>query len=675
MMTFIRGSNPIWVEVDLTGHLFDDTFYLFVLTNDIPYIPLTVWQDPFGNVAWTNPIQFFANGTLPDNIYYDPGVVYRLEFRQGPTQNDPLIYVINNYMPGSGSGPTPGEGSLITDNQVSNPQFALVNFVTPSLTLTSISTQEIQVAPDWYLNLTGTGTVILTQVKINSTVTNNPTNASYGLQIQLSGSWTNAYLRQRFQQNGVLWSNTNVSGVIQALSPVGNSISSQLVDSQSHLLADIIAPVTLTTNFAAYTGQGAISNSSDTDLPPDAYIEYQILIPPNCNITLTSIQLIASDTVIDFPYEQITIERQIDHTFHYYKPQLFYKPIPSYLVGWDFPLNPSQFFGTASPISIGATGANTCSYIWDQTILFQSVTSSIAGGRNNATQGFNVSTANSSTWAMIQYLPGNVALDALAQRLSSRLQGLISSGTLNGTVSLWWTSTTLPNIFNNLCLVSGVASGGIPTCANGTWTVVNNPNYVNSLATFTLTTSTQSFDFTGFFDTMSGATTATAMAIVVAFDTMTSSQTATINYCSLTPGDIPTRPAPQTPDEVRRECQYYWRKSFLPAQQPVQNLGTNTGETYGVQAAAAGGSNFGPFIRFDFPMFKSPAVSLYSPNTVAAAGLIANISTPGNYAGTGIASSSTSVNGFAVGGTANATSNPGNLISIHWTADGRLGTP
>lgn len=57
-MAFVRGSNPVWFEVDLTANAFDDTFYLFVLANEIPYIPATVYHDDAGTIAWTNPIQF-----------------------------------------------------------------------------------------------------------------------------------------------------------------------------------------------------------------------------------------------------------------------------------------------------------------------------------------------------------------------------------------------------------------------------------------------------------------------------------------------------------------------------------------------------------------------------------------------------------------------------------------
>jgi len=314
-MALVRGSNPIWFEVDLTAHAFDDQFYMFVLDNEIPYAPLPTWQDPFGNVAWDNPIRFLANGTLPNNLYFDPDTVYRLEFRQGNTQSDPLIYLVENYVPGS-SGNTPiNETSFSTDNQVSNPQFALINFTSP-LTLNSVSTQIINVAPGWFLNLTGTGNVTLTQVLLNSAVVN-PTNASYALQIQLSGSWTNAYLSQRFTKNGVLWSNSFVSSMIMALSnPALQNISAILVDSQGNTLTTVLNTTPLTEAFNRYPGIGQIGASMDTDFPPTAYIEYQLLLPNNCNITLSSVQLISGDVNVEYPYEQTTIERQIDQTYH-----------------------------------------------------------------------------------------------------------------------------------------------------------------------------------------------------------------------------------------------------------------------------------------------------------------------------------------------------------------------
>ena len=122
MALAVRGFNPIWFEVDLTAHPFDDTFYLFTLQNTIPYQPQTVWHDQNMNSPWTDPIQFLANGTLPIDIFFDPSLIYRLEFRQGPTQNDPLIYEVDNYQVNGSGGITPPSAiSFNSENQITNP--------------------------------------------------------------------------------------------------------------------------------------------------------------------------------------------------------------------------------------------------------------------------------------------------------------------------------------------------------------------------------------------------------------------------------------------------------------------------------------------------------------------------------------------------------------------------
>lgn len=317
-MPLIRGSNPIWFEVDLTAHAFDDTFYLFVLENDLPYLPATTWKDPDGNVEWTNPIRFLANGTLPNNIYFDPDVVYRLEFRQGDTQQDPLIYLVENYVPGTSGSTPPGDVTIFTDNQVTNAQFPLVNFVSPFAQTSITNPDPIQIGPGWELRLVGTGNVTLNQVALNDSATTiNPTNAPYALRITLNGSWTSAKLVQRFQQNGMLWANKSVSSSITAkIEGAPQSISAVLVDSEGTTLGEVLSSTDVNATFNEYTGHALLPASTNTDIPPAAYIEYQLNLPVAVDIFVTSFQLIASDVEIEFNYEQDTIQRQIDHTYH-----------------------------------------------------------------------------------------------------------------------------------------------------------------------------------------------------------------------------------------------------------------------------------------------------------------------------------------------------------------------
>lgn len=628
IMTFVRGYDPIWKEFDLSGNIFDDTFYLFVLQNDIPYMPETVWQDPYGNVVWSNPIQFYANGTLPDNIYFDPDTVYRLEFRQGDTQSDPLIYVVENYVPGS-SGDNPiADTTFSTDNQITNPQFSIVNFTSP-LTLSSISTQTIDIAPGWFLHLAGNGNVTLTQVTLNSSVSD-PTNASYALQIQLSGSWSNAYLSQKFQRNGVLWSNTFLSSSIMALSgDAPQTISASLVNSQGATVASLLSPVSLTETFNSYPGVVEVPASTNTDLPPTAYVEYRLALPSNCNITLSSVQMISGDVAVAYPYEQTTLERQEDQTFHYYRSRLSNMPIPNWLIGWDFGLNPCQILGHNPGIS--GLGNNLSRYIADQTISFESVGNVVSYAFTKAS-GITASTTGTTQIALVQYLEANSCQEIINQLFSMKLSGSVSVGTLSGTISVYWTSSsTLPNVApgTNLSLVSAMNAGGIPTIGNGSWTEITRASGIGR-GTFQLTTTNNTFDFNSYDATSQPSiNTATYLAIVIGFDSMISSQTFTLKYCTLNSGNIATPPPAMTFQQTLSALEYYYEQSY-----PYINIAGGTTTTNQVSSEQGLYSNvptaIGMYARnFSFKFrtqkVKAALVTLYSTVTPNAPGTVRGI--------------------------------------------------
>lgn len=316
----IRGANPIWAEFDLSGKIFDDTYYMWVLENDIPYIPATVYHDPDLNTPWTQPIQFLGNGTLPVDIYFEPDVIYRLEFRQSdglstPTQQDPLIYLVENYIPGSGGSTPSGNVVFSSSNQVTNPQFALIDFLSP-FTFTGTDPDPIKIGPGWFLELAGTGTVTLTKVPLTST-TPTKSNAPYALEINMSG-WNDGsvFLRQRFFQSGVLWSNQIVSTAITArVQGLNVTISASLVDSMNATLGQLLS-TTVDSTFNEYTGYLQLPPSTDTGTPPAAYIDYKLALPSNVNIFATSIQLVVQDQPFEPSFEQDSINRQIDHTYN-----------------------------------------------------------------------------------------------------------------------------------------------------------------------------------------------------------------------------------------------------------------------------------------------------------------------------------------------------------------------
>lgn len=312
----VRGSNPIWSEVDLQGKQFDDTFYLFVLENTIPYVPATVFHDADMNVPWTQPIQFLGNGTLPIDVYYQSSSVYRLEFRQGNTQAAPLIYEVDNYVPnGSGSSPIDSV-AFATSNEITNPQFALFDLKSPTV-ISGTDPAPIVIAPGWELLVSGTGTATINQVALTDSNIN-PSNAPYALRLTLTG-WTadTAMLRQRFRQNGMLWANKIVSSAVTTLlNGAPQFITATLVDSNNSVLGTVLPSSAVNETWIEYTGYAQLTDTTNPDTPPAAYVDYLLNLPSNIDIYLTSFQLVAQDLPIQPSFEQDSIDRQIDHTYN-----------------------------------------------------------------------------------------------------------------------------------------------------------------------------------------------------------------------------------------------------------------------------------------------------------------------------------------------------------------------
>lgn len=572
-MAYVRGANPIWIFRDLQGNPLDDTYYISFLNNTFPYATQLVYRDSNGSVAWADPLELTAYGGLPPNVYFNDTLVYRLEVRNGPTQNDELIYVVENYIPDNSTvTPAPTE-SENQDNQISNPQFSVVNFLVapggtePSITFSAAGSYDI--APGWKLVLTGAGTTTLTQ-KIYTGAQNSA--PPYALQIANAG-WTTATLTQRLSGNGGIWANKYASASILALSEDAIAHAISVIYHPSTGSEKTLATGTLSLSpYAVIQGVASIGASTNSDLNNVAYVNINIQLPGTGSLDVSNVQVVgleSSDLVQTFPVlPDETIERQVDHLFHYYNPQLFYKPIPSFLVGWDFPLNPAQLGATQAASAIGA---NKSKYVWDQTIIFQSANSGV--GVTRGTAGELLLTAAATTqMAVIQYLPATQARKILNAPISVNVSAMtsVTAGVL-GTVSLWYTTGSLPNILTtgsapvSSSIVATIDSHGYPATFNGTWSEV--PTVDGQKNTFTVATSST----TNFNDYMltgwdlagnAAANTAVYFAIVVGFSSVANTKTIGINSVSLNSGKIATRPAPQTQDEVLRECQYYYEQSY-----------------------------------------------------------------------------------------------------------------
>jgi hypothetical protein len=558
MALAVRGFNPIWFEVDLTAHPFDDTFYLFTLQNTIPYQPQTVWHDQNMNSPWT-----------------DPSLIYRLEFRQGPTQNDPLIYEVDNYQVNGSGGITPPSAiSFNSENQITNPQFSEINFITP-YSLTATNPVPFEVAPGWFLNLVGTGSVTVTQIPLNST-TPNPTNAPYALEINTSGSWTNVQLYQRFQQNGLLWANKIVSSSVTArVNGASQNITATLVDSNSTLLATVLRTAPVSTSFNEYKDYGQLGDSSDTDLPPVAYIDYILQLQNSTDIFLTSFQLSVQDLPVTLSFIQDSINRQIDHTFNYWKPRLDFKAISSLLAGWDFPLNPAQF-GSSKTVN------TTPTYIWDQTIM-ASATGNVAITRDAIQGGMKAVNASATeAFYCLQYLDGLQVKKIIGNRLSVNINAYTNgANNVTARINLFVgnSSATVPSLTGiTPTTIGSIANTGIFTNNSGpNWTEIPRGLFGQAYGNLAVVTSSANinngndlqFSFWDLNPTQISDT--QLFAMVVSFQVPTISTQVFINSISLVPGDIPTRPAPKTTDEVLRECQYYFEVTAEYAEEMLIN--------------------------------------------------------------------------------------------------------
>jgi len=676
-----RGSNPVWLLDDLTGNLMDDTYYLWVLENDIPYQPATVWHDASATNEWTNPIQVLANGTLPIDIFFTAETLYRLEFRKNdgtsaPSQSDALIYLITDYLPGSSGGNVITSVSLNTDNQITNAQFSLINFTSP-LSLTTVTNQTINVAPGWDLVLPGTGNVELTQVALNSATTI-PTNAPYALQINIS-NWNEGevYLRQRFDQSGMLWANKYVSASVTAkwASGTSRSLVGKMYSNTPTELVTVLSG-DASTNFIELSGNGLMPASTNTTFPPAAYVEFRLYLPSTVNIQLTSFQLIVSAQALTFSYEQDTIQRQIDHTFHVYRDSLLAQPKNSVLTGWDFALNPWQFTTTTS------TNVATFGYTADQTIIVQQAYvasasgNNIAVGRGTAAQNYAFevkSVTATNQFAMIQYIDpmtirpywGDVMSSLV--KLVAQKQG---SSNLRVKMRLIYRSSVPPTLAQAEPILSWTA-GSEPVFSTG-WTAItptNDPAYNISNGANTL-------KFEGMALPESDNASMTLGIVIYTLDSMVQTGTADLihlNSVSLVPNEFAIESNALTFDETLKRCEYYWQKSFLPGTLPVDNAALASGPTYFVQSINQPNINRIP-VRFPISMRTTPVSppSLYNP-TSGSAGQILNVSTGASYSSTQLATSTLSANGFVVQGVPDGMATAGNLLAINWAVDARLG--
>ncbi len=554
----------------------------------------------YGFVQLNNPITLSSVGTYLDNngndinIYLYPYAGLPTDATQGavelyyitveaaapPVGTGALQFIREAWPPGIASGTNPQDTFEGTDNILSNTQFSQVLFLPLSGMTFSVTgaNQSQEIAPGWFIDTNGTGTVTVAQISVADV--NAPTNPPYALEISATGI-TTLHIRQRLAITSRLLEGAFLSGtfIAKSLGATEAIISLNYMPSASSTVTLFQEIASGTTSPGVFT---TISNSSGVQITlvnpnnaPSGYVDIYLDIPVTAHVQVSSVQVVSvQNAASSTPFLQISNERQTDHLFHYYKPQLEYKPIPSLLVGWDFPLNPAQL-GTS--FTVGTTAG----YTWDQTIA--KTNSANAAMAREATYGSLQVISNAGTIdsvMVMQYMAGLQARKILNTNLSVNIQGYSITNAVNVRVYLIraGAATSIPT----LATIPGTLNiNGTFTALSAGWTFVPRGNFGDALAVMAIDNPDPSGDvkFSGWRVTDAAQLADTdKFAIIVTFQCAVVSQSIEIQSISLVPGDISTRPAPQTMDEVLRECQYYYEKSYAPGTLP--GTVTTVGERY-----------------------------------------------------------------------------------------------
>ena len=675
--------------------------------NSLKYVyELTGGPPNYTYSALPNPIRLSAVGTVQD-ANGDNKAIYYLPY-SNVNPNDIELYYISVFRDGEGPNGVPQftreawpnitsadnpatEGESSSNNELSNSQFVDVLFDPTNVMTVAYAgsgTTTAAIAPGWFVEIqhTASGNVVITRSNRTGGAPNaTPTNAPYTLSVQGNANITSLSIVQRLYHNPSIWSpitpNQQDSWINAGILLGPNTQNLRILYRPSNYAAvantqTLLTANNITGNYNYFSNTVQLLPGDNTDLSTVGYTDIVISLTPNTTSTFSSVQVLGVSADVIVPYEQQPVNRQEDFLAHYYKPQLAYKPIPSYLVGWDFPMNPSQFYANGTRAA-QAIGANKSEYKWDQTLVFQSANSGVGITRGDLGE-IVLTAAATSQFALVQYIEPQAAKSLLAGKMAVNINATsnVGGGAL-ATVALYWTDeANLPNAAagTNNSLVLTLDANGKPATFNGAWSEIARSSLGDAECTI-IDAADESFLNYGFrgWDVADNTDidTATYMAIVVGFESITMGGTVSINSISLCKGDIATEPAPKTLAETAIDCQRYYWKTFNTNTTPAQNIGVNTGEyRYSVSQADAG-DNYSPSIIFPANMRAIPAITFYNP--AAANALVRNLSAPGDSAATNTTDCNLSPGSFNIHATGVGGWTVGSRLAVHATADARLG--
>lgn len=567
-----------------------DVFQQSLISNNFTYTNLGsvlvltsvgTFQDNNGNDIIPFLYPYNAEGEL--ELYF-----IRVWSGDPSVQGSVLQFTRQGWPPNLIQSTSPTDVFESSQNLFTNPQFSIVNFVnTVGQTYYEITVSgagSVEIAPGWFISYAGAGSLKLSQGVISSDVTTNP---SYYLQINSDAGVVPIQLIQRLNYSPRVFENNYLSVAVLA-NCTDNIAETITVDytpsagSSKQVLSGAVSNNNQFTLLAGVAGAPVLIDVTNNVSPTVGYVDMVINVPSNRTLQFTSVFGVTVQNATSLVSSvQSTDAQQTNATFWYYKPQLEYKPIPSYTLGWDFGFNPFQAQGTGTVLYSPSSPGKSV-YIADQTILFQSTIGSVQVNRQS-NKYLQLGVRNNNTaCAIIQYLGPNETIELLDGKMCVRLRAQDSAGNLPGQVNLYYTNAALPAMTANsttggYSLVSAInATTGEPTVGSGapygTWTKVNRSNL--GAASFKLNAAEfTDHSFNGWdASAQANITTATNFAIVISFAEYGAGNNIAVQYATLQRGDIATPPAAMSAVETLTALQQYYEKSWDDATVP----GTNT---------------------------------------------------------------------------------------------------
>lgn len=292
--------------------------YTFIqLSNPVTLSSIGTFADDLGN-----PIipYFYPYDGAGDPEYYYIRVTNSLGVEQFTREAQPYI-----------TAQSSSEALSAFTNEISNPQFAEVNFDTTTSTYTytitgPVTDQVISIAPNWDLIVSApaAGTVTLAQTKPTGT-TNILTNAGTLLNINSSGL-TKLQLRQRLLGSPNLWGRGYLSGTFVAKTYSGTEVVVTMYYSQSSgttvNIPIVTASLPATGVYTPFPGSALIPSSTNGQVFPTAYVDIYFDLPRSIQMDITSVMVTftGDNSINNMVYDQESYARQIDHLYHYAYP-------------------------------------------------------------------------------------------------------------------------------------------------------------------------------------------------------------------------------------------------------------------------------------------------------------------------------------------------------------------